>query len=106
VNNGLIGVWQRANDQGAWDMGFRPVVYLQSAMQSAKAMLVAGADPAGDFPELAETSQFLVVQDLFLTATARLADVFYPLRLLPNGKAAIPRRKKSPAFKPGNTPIG
>jgi hypothetical protein len=25
ANNGLIGVWQRANDQGAWEVGFRPV---------------------------------------------------------------------------------
>ena len=23
-NNGLLGVWPRANDQGAWEMGFRP----------------------------------------------------------------------------------
>ena len=22
-NNGLIGVWERANDQGAWEMGFQ-----------------------------------------------------------------------------------
>lgn len=78
ANNGLIGVWQRANDQGAWDMGFRPVLYLKSAMQSAKTMYVAAADPAGDFPELVETPEFMVVQDLFLTATARLADVVLP----------------------------
>jgi len=23
-NNGLIGVWPKANDQGAWELGFRP----------------------------------------------------------------------------------
>jgi NADH-quinone oxidoreductase subunit G len=79
-NNGLIGVWPRANDQGAWDLGFRPVVALKTAMQSAKALYIVAADPAGDFPELAETTDFLVVQDLFLTATARLADVVLPAR--------------------------
>lgn len=78
VNNGLIGVWQRVNDQGAWDMGFHPVDDLKKAMQSAKALYIIAADPAGDFPDLAETVDFLVVQDLFLTATARLADVVLP----------------------------
>ncbi len=78
ANNGLIGVWQRVNDQGAWDMGFRPVNDLKNAMQSAKALYIVAADPAGDYPELAETSDFLMVQDLFLTPTARLADVVLP----------------------------
>lgn len=107
VNNGLIGVWQRANDQGAWDMGFRPVVYLQSAMQSAKAMLVAGADPAGDFPELAETSQFLVVQDLFLTATARLADVVLPAQAFTEREGSYTSgERRVQRFYPTTPPLG
>jgi NADH-quinone oxidoreductase subunit G len=78
ANNGLIGVWQRANDQGAWDMGFRPVGDLHATMEAARALYVVAADPAGDNPSMFEASNFLVVQDLFLTDTAKLADVLLP----------------------------
>jgi NADH-quinone oxidoreductase subunit G len=80
ANNGLIGVWPRANDQGAWDLGFRPEPDLQEAMRSAKALYIVAADPAGDDPALAQTGDFLIVQDLFLTATAKLADVVLPVQ--------------------------
>lgn len=80
ANNGLIGVWQRANDQGAWDMGFRPVDNLQAAMQAAEALYIVAANPAHDDFSLAETGKFLVVQDLFLTETAKLADVVLPVQ--------------------------
>ncbi len=77
-NNGLIPVWQRPNDQGAWEMGWRPIPDLAAAMQQAKAMYLVACDPAGDDPTLPLTPDFLVVQDLFLTATAKLADVVLP----------------------------
>jgi NADH-quinone oxidoreductase subunit G len=77
-NNGLIAVWQRANEQGAWDMGFRPESDLKAALKTAKAVYIVAADPAGDDPNLAETGDFLVVQDLILTDTAKLADVVLP----------------------------
>jgi len=81
ANNGLVGVWQNANTQGAWDMGFRPAASQPDALQNARLVYVAGADPAGD--DLAwvnnlKKTEFLVVQDLFLTATAKLANVVLP----------------------------
>jgi NADH-quinone oxidoreductase subunit G len=81
VNNGLIGVWQRANEQGAWEMGYQPIDDLKAAFQKYEAVYIAGADPVGDDPALAEVVQqagFVVVQDLFLTETAKLADVVLP----------------------------
>ncbi len=80
-NSGLVAVWPRNNDQGAWDMGFRPVADLADTLRQVKALYVVAADPAGDDPHLAaalEGADFLVVQDLFLTETAQRADVVLP----------------------------
>ena len=79
-NNGLIGIWPRANDQGAWEMGFKPAVDLAKAFKG-KTVYIAAADPAGDDPKLAEalkSAKTIIVQELFLTGTARLADVVLP----------------------------
>lgn len=80
-NNGLIGVWQSANTQGAWDMGFRPIEALADEFTSSKAVYISAANPVGDNPSLKEAIEkigFVVVQDLFLTETAKLADVVLP----------------------------
>jgi NADH-quinone oxidoreductase subunit G len=80
-NNGLIGVWHSGNIQGAWDMGFRPVEDLAETLQNPGVTYIAAADPAGDDPFLAaalKQSRFLVVQDILLTETAKMADVVLP----------------------------
>lgn len=80
ANNGLIGVWQRANDQGAFEIGFRPVPNLEKALKG-KAVYIAGADPVGDDPNLAkalESAKFVAVQELRETATTEIADVVLP----------------------------
>ncbi len=80
-NNGLVAVHPHANDQGAWDMGFRPEADLKAALSGAGVAYIAAADPAGDDPELVDAldkTGFVIVQELFLTETALLADVVLP----------------------------
>ncbi len=79
-NNGLVGVWPHANDQGAWELGFHALANLTEALKD-KLVYVAAADPAGDDPELAQAlkaARAVIVQELFLTETAKLADVVLP----------------------------
>ncbi len=81
VNNGLVGVWPRANDQGAWEIGYHALPNLKEALHQAAAVYIAAADPVGDNPSYIasiDAAGFVVVQDLFLTETAKLADVVLP----------------------------
>jgi NADH-quinone oxidoreductase subunit G len=79
ANNGLIGVWPRANDQGAWELGFRPVEDLQSVFDKAEVVYIAGADPFGDGAlKVKKKKPFVLVQDLLETPTTEMADVVLP----------------------------
>ncbi len=101
ANNGLIAVWPRANILGAWDMGFRPVDDLAAAISSKRALYFVAADPVGDDPntiEAVNSAEFVVVQELYLTETAKLADVILPAQsfieregTLTNGEHRIQR---------------
>ena len=79
-NNGLLGVWGRANDQGAWEMGFEVEEDLAKALKG-KTVYIVGADPVADDPKLAkalEGAEFVAVQDVMETATTEIADVVLP----------------------------
>jgi NADH-quinone oxidoreductase subunit G len=78
--NGLIAVWPHANSQGAFAVGLRTSPEDLSARLRAKAVYLMAADPAED-PNLAaslDSAGFVVVQELFLTESARRADVVFP----------------------------
>ena len=82
----------RAKFEQAWgvpmpDNPFMTVVQLEEAAVhgNIKAMYIMGENPMGSSPDLAEVEQglrnleLLVVQDLFLSETAALADVVFPV---------------------------
>jgi NADH-quinone oxidoreductase subunit G len=97
-NNGLIALTSGANTRGALDMGVRPdkaaggAAVTQPGLSARdmwgaavegrlRGMYVAGLNPARGNPAVAQALgalEFLVVQDLFLTETAQLADVVLP----------------------------
>ncbi len=105
-NNGLIPVWPHNNTQGAWDMGLRPASQgLASALDEAKAVYLMASDPVGDDPKLAEQlskASFVVVQDLFMTETAREADVFLPAQAFAEreGTYTTGERRVQRAYQP------
>lgn len=92
VKNGLVAVWPHNNTQGAWDMGVvngwspsyravrKPGLSAEDVYAGkADTVYVMAADPIGDGLMTNRTGiGFLVVQDLFLTKTAKSADVVLP----------------------------
>ena len=81
ANNGLIGVWDKGNAQGGWDMGLRPSSTLADDLKAAKVAYLVAADPAGDDPALKQALQaaeFVIVQELHHTASMEQADLILP----------------------------
>jgi len=80
-SSGLIAVWQKGNEQGAWEIGYTTDERLAETISAAMGVYICAADPASEDPELKIALQragFMIVQDLFLTETAKLADVVLP----------------------------
>lgn len=109
VNNGLVGVWPRANDQGAWELGFRPAANLAQALQG-RVVYLAAADPAGDDPQLAEAlkaADAVLVQELFLTATAQQAEVVFPAQAFSEREGSYTSgERRVQRFYPATPPLG
>jgi len=121
ANNGLIPVLPHANSRGAADMGlapdrlpgYRPVegkTGLSAAEMLAggspvQAMLIAGLDPAAEneaYRAALEKLDFLVVQELFLTETAKLADVVLPAKGVAERDGSYTNlERRVQAFDPG-----
>ncbi|NNJ10229.1 NADH-quinone oxidoreductase subunit NuoG [Chloroflexales bacterium ZM16-3] len=98
ANSGLIALLPGGNSRGALDMGLRPDArpgYAVSASRGLgaremwpaasghhlRALWIAGLDPAASLPAARaaiDAAEFVVVQDMFLSATAQLADVVLP----------------------------
>ncbi|SHJ22191.1 NADH-quinone oxidoreductase subunit G [Malonomonas rubra DSM 5091] len=89
--SGLYLCGEKANSQGAIDLGILPGAKGIGAQQmlddastgKLKALYMVGEDPIASYPnrgmvEKAMDNAFLVVQDLFLTETAAKADVVLP----------------------------
>ena len=78
ANNGLVAVWPYNNTQGAWDMGVRPAGMPASQFAAgAQVIFCAAADPIASGDDL-PADAFVIVIDLFGTATAQRADVVLP----------------------------
>jgi NADH-quinone oxidoreductase subunit G len=76
ANNGLLPLWLHNNTQGVYDMlSAQSVAW--SPNGEVTALYVVGTDPIGDGEKLPK-ADFIVVQELFLTETAKQADVVLP----------------------------
>ncbi|NPV85333.1 MAG: NADH-quinone oxidoreductase subunit NuoG [Anaerolineae bacterium] len=109
-NNGLVAAWHNANLQGAWDMGFSPINNLAETLSKAGVTYVVATDPAGDDPQLAEALQhsgFLVVQDILMTETVKMADVFLPAQAyMERGGSYTSGERRLQRFYPAVPPPG
>jgi NADH-quinone oxidoreductase chain G len=92
VGSGLFLCGEKANSQGAIDLGLLPAggaLGAQEMLQAAAAgklgaLYIVGEDPLTSYPDRAKVeaaldkASFVVVQDIFLSPTAQQADVVLP----------------------------
>ncbi|HLY24926.1 MAG TPA: NADH-quinone oxidoreductase subunit NuoG [Aggregatilineales bacterium] len=80
INSGVLAVWPGANTQGAFDLGFSSETTEEMLKNRPDVLFLADADVLGEDALSADLLKkgFNVVSDLFLTETARQADVVLP----------------------------
>ncbi len=125
LNNGLIPVWAHNNTQGAWDMGVHSAfgpgykqldtpgldadgIYNAIQTGDVAALYAVGTDPVGD-GLMAGRGQldFLVVQELFMTETAKLADVVLPAQSWAERDGTFTSgERRVQRYYPGVQPVG
>lgn len=82
-NNGLVAAWDGTNTQGAWEMGYKPTDNPFDAIARSGIVFVVGVDIIRADSRLAEAiaqDGFTVVHDLYMTETAKLADLVLPVQ--------------------------
>jgi formate dehydrogenase major subunit len=130
--SGLICLKEKNNSQGIWDMGLHPSVSVGSRLNSQpdvvldrlregtlRNLFIFGEDPIGcaSDPEYIREwmgrSEFIVVQDYFMTETAGLADLVLPSSLpyelegtFTNTQRVIQEFQPFMTGKQGNNSIG
>ena len=72
--DGILAVKPKNNSQGLVDMGIRAGA---EAMEGVKGLVIFGEDPAAAGFDLSGL-EFLMVSDIYMTETAKKADVFIP----------------------------
>ncbi len=72
--DGILAVRPKNNSQGLADMGIRAGA---EALEGVKGLIVFGEDPAAAGCDLSGL-EFLMVSDIYMTETAKKADVFIP----------------------------
>jgi NADH-quinone oxidoreductase subunit G len=79
-NNGLLAVWPGANTQGAFDLGYMSETTEGNLTERPAVLILADADPVGEDALSVNLLKngFNVVVDMFLTESAKQADVVLP----------------------------
>jgi NADH-quinone oxidoreductase subunit G len=91
---GILVLGEKNNSQGAADLAIHPTANGRDAKAildgctsgAVKVLFVAGENPVVSYPDKAkvvkalDSASFVVVQDMFLTETAQMADVVLPVK--------------------------
>jgi NADH-quinone oxidoreductase subunit G len=112
TNNGLVAILPGANTRGALGLGYGQGAGAAQFLSNGqlKALLVMGSDPAGANPQARATLEaldLLVVHDLFLSETARMAHVVLPLAAIPEQEGTFTNaERRVQRFRQARTPEG